>query len=192
MISPVRDIDRLGTHDGISILKQQGTREIHLNLTAGRIPHCSRDRRNPMADPKVRHAMYLAIDEDTIIKNIMNGCAFEMNSIIPENYVGYTPVEREAYDPEKAKQLLAEAGYPDGFEVTLDASNDRYMNDEQIAQAVAGYLEKVGIKVKLNPMPKANFFTYIKPAENKSMLLRQAGPMLPVMAFPASRYAPDL
>ena len=125
-----------------------------------------------MSDPKVRQAMYLAIDEDTIIKNIMNGCAFEMNSIIPENYVGYTPVEREKYDPEKAKQLLAEAGYPDGFEVTLDASNDRYMNDEQIAQAVAGFLEKVGIKVNLNLMPKSNFFTYIKPAENKSMLLQ--------------------
>ena len=115
--------------------------------------------------------MYLAIDEATIIKNIMNGCAFEMNSIIPEGYVGYAPVEREGYDPEKAKQLLAEAGYPDGFEVTLDAPNDRYMNDGQIAQAVAGFLEKVGIKVNLNLMPKANFFTYIKPAENKSMLL---------------------
>ena len=83
----------------------------------------------------------------------------------------YTEVTREAYDPEKAKELLAEAGYPDGFEVTLDAPNDRYMNDEQIAQAVAGYLEKVGIKVNLNLMPKANFFSYIKPAENKSNVI---------------------
>ena len=58
-----------------------------------------------------------------------------MNSVVPEDYVGYTEVTREAYDPEKAKELLAEAGYPDGFEVTLDASNDRYMNDEQIALA---------------------------------------------------------
>ena len=54
----------------------------------------------------------------------------------------------------RQKELLAEAGYPDGFEVTFDAPNDRYMNDEQIAQAVAGYLEKVGIKVNLNLMPK--------------------------------------
>jgi peptide/nickel transport system substrate-binding protein len=101
----------------------------------------------------------------------MNGCAFEMNSIIPENYIGYTEVTRESYDPEKAKSLLAEAGYPDGFEVTLDAPNDRYMNDGQIAQAVAGFLEKVGIKVNLNLMPKANFFSYIKPIENNSMFL---------------------
>ena len=169
-ISP-RDIDRLENTEGISILKQQGTREIYLNLDSREDSPLFPGQKNPMADPKVRQAMYLAIDEATIIKNIMNGCAFEMNSIIPEGYVGYAPAEREGYDPEKAKQLLAEAGYPDGFEVTLDAPNDRYMNDGQIAQAVAGFLEKVGIKVNLNLMPKANFFTYIKPAENKSMLL---------------------
>lgn len=167
----VRDIDRLDGTDGISVLKQQGLREIYLNLDSREDSPLFQGQKNPMADPKVRQAMYLAIDEDTIIKNIMNGCAFEMNSIVPEGYVGYAPVEREGYDPEKAKQLLAEAGYPDGFEVTLDAPNDRYMNDEQIAQAVAGFFEKVGIKVNLNLMPKANFFTYIKPAENKSMLL---------------------
>ena len=169
-ISP-RDIDRLENTEGIRVLKQQGLREIYLNLDSRKDSPLFPGQKNPMADPKVRQAMYLAIDEDTIIKNIMNGCAFEMNSIVPEGYVGYTPVEREGYDPAKAKQLLAEAGYPDGFEVTLDAPNDRYMNDSQIAQAVAGYFEKVGIKVNLNLMPKANFFTYIKPAENKSMLL---------------------
>ena len=136
-----------------------------------------------MSDVKVRQAMYLAIDEGTIIKNIMNGCAYEMNSVVPEDYVGYTEVTREAYDPEKAKELLAEAGYPDGFEVTFDAPNDRYMNDEQIAQAVAGYLEKVGIKVNLNLMPKANFFSYIKPLENKSMFLMTGWLMLLVMDF---------
>lgn len=167
----VRDIDRLENTEGISVLKQQGLREIYLNLDSREDSPLFPGQKNPMSDPKVRQAMYLAIDEATIIKNIMNGCAFEMNSIVPENYVGYAPVEREAYDPEKAKALLAEAGYPDGFEVTLDAPNDRYMNDGQIAQAVAGFLEKVGIKVNLNLMPKANFFSYIKPAENNSMFL---------------------
>lgn len=167
----VRDIERIDSTEGISVLKQQGLREIYLNLDSREDSPLFPGQKNPMADPKVREAMYLAIDEATIIKNVMNGCAFEMNSIIPENYIGYAPVERAAYDPEKAKALLAEAGYADGFEVTLDAPNDRYMNDDQIAQAVAGYLEKVGIKVTLNLMPKSNFFSYIKPAENKSMLL---------------------
>lgn len=167
----VRDIDRLESTDGISVLKQKGLREIYLNLDSREDSPLFPGQKNPMSDARVREAMYLAIDEATIIKNIMNGCAFEMNSIVPENYVGYQEVERKAYDPEQAKALLAEAGYPDGFEVTLDAPNDRYMNDDQIAQAVAGYLEKVGIKVNLNLMPKSNFFSYIKPAENNSMLL---------------------
>ena len=166
-----RDIDRLDATEGISVIKQKGLREIYLNLDSREDSPLFPGQKNPMSDVKVRQAMYLAIDEGTIIKNIMNGCAYEMNSVVPEDYVGYTEVTREAYDPEKAKQLLAEAGYPDGFEVTLDAPNDRYMNDEQIAQAVAGYLEKVGIKVNLNLMPKANFFSYIKPLENKSMFL---------------------
>lgn len=167
----VRDIDRIDATEGMSILKRQGSREIYLNLDSREDSPLFPGQKNPMSDVRVREAMYIAIDEATIIKNIMNGCAFELNSFIPEGYVGYTEVTRPAYDPERAKQLLAEAGYPDGFEVTLDASNDRYMNDAQIAQAVAGYLEKIGIKVNLNLMPKANFFSYIKPAENKSMLL---------------------
>ncbi|MBT9779097.1 ABC transporter substrate-binding protein [Clostridium sp. MCC353] len=167
----VRDVDRLENTPGIVVLKQKGLREIYLNLDSREDSPLFPGVKNPMSDPKVREAMYLAIDEDAIIKSVMNGAAYTMNSIIPENYVGYQPVERPAYDPERSKQLLAEAGYPDGFEVTLDAPNDRYVKDAEIAQAVAGYFEKVGIKVNLNLMPKANFFSYIKPAENNSMLL---------------------
>ena len=167
----VRDIDRLDNTEGIEVLRQQGLREIYLNLDSREDSPLFPDGDNPMADVRVREAMYLAIDEDTIIKNVMNGCAYEMNSIIPENYIGYTQVERPSYDPERAKELLAEAGYPDGFEVTLDAPNDRYVNDSEIAQAVTQYLEKVGIRVNLNLMPKSNFFSYIKPAENQTMLL---------------------
>lgn len=167
----VRDIDRLENTAGIQVLKQKGLREIYLNLDSREDSPLFPGVKNPMSDPKVREAMYISIDEDAIIKSVMNGSAYVMNSIIPENYIGYQPVDRPAYDPERAKQLLAEAGYPDGFEVTLDAPNDRYVNDAEIAQAVTGYFEKIGIKVNLNLMPKANFFTYIKPFENKSMLL---------------------
>lgn len=167
----VRDIERLENTEGINVLKQQGLREIYLNLDSREDSPLFPGQKNPMSDPKVREAMYIAIDEDAIIKTIMNGSAFVMNSIVPQSYNGYTEVERPKYDPERAKQLLAEAGYPDGFEVTLDAPNDRYVNDAEIAQAVAAYFEKVGIKVNLNLMPKANFFSYIKPVENKSMLL---------------------
>ncbi len=168
---PVRDIERLNNTDGVSVITQKGLREIYLNFDSRKDSPFFTDKPNPMADVRVREAMYRAIDVDTIIKNIMNNYASVMNSYIPENYNGYQDVERPAYDPELSKKLLADAGYPDGFEVTLDAPNDRYVNDGNIAQAVAGYFEKVGIKVNLNLMPKANFFSYIKPAENKSMLL---------------------
>ena len=110
-----RDIDRLDATEGISVIKQKGLREIYLNLDSREDSPLFPGQKNPMSDVKVRQAMYLAIDEGTIIKNIMNGCAYEMNSVVPEDYVGYTEVTREAYDPEKAKELLAEAGYPDGL-----------------------------------------------------------------------------
>lgn len=167
----VRDIERLNNTDGISVITQKGLREIYLNLDSRKDSPLFTGKPNPMADVRVREAMYRAIDIDTIVKNIMNNYATVMNSYIPENYNGYQEVGRPAYDPELSKKLLADAGYPDGFEVTLDAPNDRYVNDGNIAQAVAGYFEKVGIKVNLNLMPKANFFSYIKPAENKTMLL---------------------
>ena len=144
---------------------------MYLNVDSRKDSPFFTDKPNPMADVRVREAMYRAIDVDTIVNNIMNNNATVMNSFIPENYNGYQDVKRSAYDPELSKKLLEDAGYPDGFEVTLDAPNDRYVNDGNIAQAVAGYFEKVGIKVNLNLMPKANFFTYIKPEKNQTMLL---------------------
>ena len=121
--------------------------------------------------PKVRQAIDMAINRDAIVSGLLKGEGEPAFGPFATSHKYYDDVVNVGYNPEKAKELLAEAGYPDGFEVTLDAPNDRYMNDEQIAQAVAGYLEKVGIKVNLNLMPKANFFSYIKPLENKSMFL---------------------
>ena len=167
----VRDVERLQNTEGINVVTQPGLRAIYLNID-GRDESPAVEGQNPMADPKVRQAMYHAIDIDTIIQNVMNGMATPMVSYIPETYIGGDPsAERLQYDPELAQQLLTEAGYPDGFTVTLDAPNDRYVNDADVAQAVAGYLERVGITVNLNLMPKANFFTYIKPAQNQTGFL---------------------
>ena len=82
-----RDIDRLDATEGISVIKQKGLREIYLNLDSREDSPLFPGQKNPMSDVKVRQAMYLAIDEGTIIKNIMNGCAYEMNSVVPEDYV---------------------------------------------------------------------------------------------------------
>jgi len=177
---PVRDVDMLKSKENLSVIAQPSLRVIYLNLAGwsdtpsmdAEMPLKSPDGSNPLKDIRVREAMYRAINEEEIVAQIMNGFALPATTYIPEGFNGYNPdVERLAYDKEKAEQLLDEAGYPrqgDGyrFEVTLDAPNDRYINDGPIASAVAGYLEKVGIKVNLNLMSRTVFFKYIS-ASNK-------------------------
>jgi peptide/nickel transport system substrate-binding protein len=130
-------------------------------------PLKSPDGSNPFKQLKVRQAMYHSINEDEIISKIMNNLATPATTYIPEGFNGYNPdIKRLPYDPALAEKLLDEAGYPrqaDGyrFEVTLDSSNDRYVNDGDIATAIAGYFERVGIKVNLNLMSRSIFFTYI-------------------------------
>jgi len=114
---------------------------------------------NPFLDVRVRRALYYGINEDAIIKFIMKGFAAPAAQFHPDVVVGYDPaIKRVKYNPAKAKELLAEAGYPNGFSVVLDAPNNRYINDAQIAQAVASSLAKIGIKVKVNATPKSSFF----------------------------------
>jgi len=114
----------------------------------------------------------MAVDKEAIVKNIMNGHAVVAEQGNPKEIAGYVEgMKAPKYDPEKAKQLLAEAGYPNGFSVTLDAPNNRYVNDYKVAEAVAAQLAKVNIKVKLNLMPKSLFFNYIRPGNKSSFIL---------------------
>ncbi len=172
---PVRDIETLKTNKDIEIVDRPSLRIIYLNLAGwtdtpskdAKMPLKSPDGSNPFKDIKVREAMYRAINEEEIIEKIMNTYATPAPSYIPEGFNGYNKdIKRLEYNPQLAEKLLDEAGYPkqsDGyrFEVTLDASNDRYVNDGEIATAVAGYFEKVGIKVNLNLMSRTTFFKYI-------------------------------
>jgi peptide/nickel transport system substrate-binding protein len=89
----------------------------------------------------------------------MRGQATMANQVPDVPTVGYdASIKRLDYDPVKAKQLLADAGYPDGFDITIAGPNDRYVNDEKICEAVAKYLAKIGLKVKLDVKPKSIFF----------------------------------
>lgn len=113
----------------------------------------------PWADLRVRKAMYMAINENEIIQKIMRGHASPSSQIPDPPTIGYNPdIHRLPYDPAMAKKLLKEAGYAKGFDITLTGPNDRYVQDAQIAEAVARYLAKVGIRVKLDVKPKAIFF----------------------------------
>lgn len=114
---------------------------------------------NPLQNAKVRQAMSLAIDRKTIVERIMDGVALPANQYIPAGMFG--AIDQAAaleYDPKKAKALLAEAGYPDGFELTLSATNDRYINDAQVTQAVAQYLSRIGIKTQVDTMTSSVYF----------------------------------
>lgn len=178
---PVRDVKILERNKNIKILTEPSMRVIYLNLAGwtdapskdAASPLKSPDGTNPLKDRRVREAIYRAINEEEIVDKIMNGFAVPAATYIPKGFNGYNPeVTRLGYDAKLAEKLLDEAGYPrqkDGyrFEITLDASNDRYINDGAIASAVAGYLEKVGIKVNLNLMSRTVFFSYIS-ANNRN------------------------
>lgn len=177
---PVRDVNMIKRNKKIQVLQAPSLRIIYLNPSCvenpsvdSKMPIVSPTGKNPMVDARVRAAMYHAINEDEIVSKVMNGFAVPATTYCPVGYNGYNPdIKRLPYDPKRAEQLLDEAGYPrqaDGyrFTVTLDASNDRYVNDGAIASACASYFEKVGIKVNLNLMSRNVFFSYIS-AVNKA------------------------
>ncbi len=156
---PVRDVNRIKRDKRLKFFIHPGLRLIYLQMDQGREHTPYVKGKNPFLNVKVRKAIYLGINEDAIVKYVMNGFAVPAGQYHPKVVFGYDPtIKRPKYNPEKAKELLKEAGYPNGFEVTLDSPNDRYVNDEQIAQAIASSLAKIGIKVKVNALPKATFF----------------------------------
>jgi peptide/nickel transport system substrate-binding protein len=107
----------------------------------------------------VRQALNYAVDVPAIIKNLFNGHAYQTTSIIGPNIFGFNPdIKPYEYDPDKAKSLLTEAGFPDGFSTVLDTPQGRYIQDVEVAQAVSGYLDKVGVKAEVRPADFNEFF----------------------------------
>ncbi len=148
---PVALYDRVKAMPHVEIISQAARRAIYMGIgnKAG----------TPFEDIRVRQAIAHAINEPEIIEKIMRGQATLANQIPDIPTVGYdSSIKRLDYDPAKSKKLLAEAGYADGFEITIAGPNDRYVNDEKICEAVAKYLAKVGLKVKLDVKPKSIFF----------------------------------
>ncbi len=148
---PVELFDTVAGHEDVEVVTIPARRAIYLGL--------GNKKGSPTSDIRVRKAMYMAIDEEEIIEKVMFGHAFPAAQIPDEPTVGYdSSIRRFPYDPERAKVLLAEAGYADGFKITLTGPNDRYVRDAQICEAVAKQLSKVGIEVELDTKPKAVFF----------------------------------
>jgi peptide/nickel transport system substrate-binding protein len=115
--------------------------------------------RNPLKDTRVRKALSKMINRPAIVERVMEGEAIPAGQLVPDFLFGATRnLKVEPFDPEGAKKLLAEAGYPDGFEITIHATNNRYVNDAKIAQAIAQMWTRGGIPTKVVAMPSATFF----------------------------------
>lgn len=179
---PLQDLKRIGATPNLKVEQINQIRTIFYGLDVGvdELRNSNVKGKNPFRDPKVREAMYRAIDIDTIQKKTMRGLSFPAGIITSPGVHGFTQAldERVAFDPEKAKALLTEAGYPDGFEVQLECPNNRYNNDEAICQATVGMLAKAGIKVSLNARPKSIHFKSLQNKESDFYMLGWGVPTL--------------
>jgi peptide/nickel transport system substrate-binding protein len=157
---PVQDLDRI-QKAGFKVVKGLSNRIIYLHMDQeGDTPGVSgTDGKNPFLDPKVRAAFSMAINRKAIVDRIMGGVAQAAGELLPAPMFGTLGREPETFDADAAKKLLTEAGYPNGFEVTLGTPNDRYINDEKIAQAVAQMLARIGVKVKVDATTASQFFS---------------------------------
>lgn len=127
---------------------------------------------NPLHDIRVRRAISKAINRQALSDRVLEGLAVPASNIVAPGILGYDDtVKVEAYDPEGAKKLLAEAGYPNGFNITLHGPNNRYIDDEQIVQTVAQFLSKIGIQAKVETMPLAVYFPKASKGEFSIALL---------------------
>ncbi|HEV7372199.1 ABC transporter substrate-binding protein [Arenibaculum sp.] len=115
---------------------------------------------NPLLDKRVREALAIAVDREAIIDRLMFGLGEPAGQLASKTMVGYNPeLEPSPYDVARAKELLAEAGYPDGFKMTLHGPNNRYVADAAIVQALAQMFERIGIAVAVETMPANVFFS---------------------------------
>jgi len=120
----------------------------------------------------VREAVAKAIDVDTIDRVIMRGAAEPASQLLPAGLSGYSEdhADRPEFDPEAAKELLAAAGYPDGFSFGLMCPNDRYINDEAVCRAVASMLARIGLDANVNAMPVRGYWDELR-ADNFDMYM---------------------
>ncbi|MPZ60623.1 MAG: hypothetical protein GEU93_04860 [Propionibacteriales bacterium] len=125
----------------------------------------------PLADPQVRRALQYAIDRETINDRILAGLGETASQLVNPGFTGYCEdIEPLPYDPERAREMLADAGYPDGFEVDMQASRGFLVNDDTLAEAVAGYLTEVGVKVNLDIMEYGPFLdAFYDPAQRTGL-----------------------
>ncbi len=155
------DVDVIASLSPIDIQRLQRKPNIHLaSLISSRIImlQLNQSRRKELQDWRVRRAINLAINQELIVKKILRGYGEAAGQVSASQFLGHVDALVPEYDLAEAKRLMKEAGYEQGFSLSFMAPNNRYMSDEQIAQAVVGMLDKINIKVALKTLPKAQYF----------------------------------
>ncbi|MBN8899154.1 MAG: ABC transporter substrate-binding protein, partial [Rhodospirillales bacterium] len=163
---PPTDLASLRKDDRVRLSEVVSNRSIFLWLDHSRTgptpfvtgPNGETLDKNPLKDLRVREALSIAINRQAIVQRVMEDAAIPTGQYLPPGAATYNPaIKPPPYDPERAKKLLAEAGYPNGLRVTLNGPNDRYVNDAKILQAVGQMWQRIGVQSNVDPSPWSSF-----------------------------------
>ena len=158
---PTQDVARLRADPKLKIVDGAENRTIFLapDVGSAELKHSSVKGKNPFADKRVRQALSIAIDREAIKRNTMRGLSVPAGIMVAPGVNGHaTDIDVPAkVDAEAAKKLLADAGYPNGFEVRLNCPNNRYINDEEICQNILSMWARIGVKASLMADPMSTF-----------------------------------
>jgi peptide/nickel transport system substrate-binding protein len=169
---PPSDLPRLRADSRVRVWEVNGSRLIFIafqRATDRGIPQATGPNgeplpSNPMADLRVRQALNLAINRQAIVERVMDGAAVATGQLLPPGSFGYNPdIPTPSFDPARARDLLREAGYPNGLRLGLFGPNDRYINDERILQAVAQSWQRIGVQTEVQAVPWTVFLAHPRP-----------------------------
>lgn len=163
---PTVDVERLKTDHRFRIAQKISWRTLFLELdqrekTPIEITDLSGRPlpQNPLRDVRVRRALSMSINRQALVEHTMEGVAVPASNIVGPGAIGYNPsLKVTAYDPQAAKELLAQAGYPNGFAMVLHGTNNRYINDAQVVQTVAQFFNHIGIRATVQTLPLSVYF----------------------------------
>ena len=193
-----RDLARLRNTAGVKVIDGPENRIIFIGMDQSRdeLLYGSKGR-NPFKDLRVRQALYHAIDIQTLKTKLMNGQSVPTGSLVPSPLANYNDPQLEArlpYDLARARALMAEAGFANGFDVTIDCPNNRYINDEEICIALAGMWAQIKVRLKVNALPRTIWFPKMEKFDTSMYLLGWGGAVTdaettftPVMRHPAEQ-----
>jgi len=162
---PSADIARLRHDARVGIASGASNRIMYLHMDQAR-EHSpfvrgkdGQEIANPLRDPRVREALSLSINREALVERVMDGEGTPAGQLVPQGYFGFVPgIAAPKADLAKARQLLAAAGLPNGFRMTLHVTNDRYPNDGRVGQALAQMFTRAGIQTQLEAQPGSVFF----------------------------------